>query len=72
MKKKRHTPEQIIRLLREQETSGKTIVEFCREKGFTEQTYHRWKKLYMGMDERAARELRELRVENARPMSSRC
>jgi putative transposase len=66
MKKKRYSPEQAVRLLREQETSGKTIIEFCREKGFTEQTFHRWKKQFGKMTPQDATELKELRVENAR------
>lgn len=66
MKKTRHNPEQIIRLLREQEGSGKSVAEFCREKGFTEVTYYRWKKQYGGMSEEDARELKHLRDENAK------
>ena len=65
MKKKRYTPEQAIRLLREHETSGKTILEFCREKGFTEQTFYRWKRQYGGMDEPSAKRLKTLEVENS-------
>lgn len=66
MKKTRYSPEQAIRLLREQETSGKTIVEFCREKGFTEQTFHRWKKQFAGLSEADAKRLKALEKENAK------
>ena len=64
MKKNRYSAEQAIRLIREQETSSKTIVEFCREKGLTEQTFHRWKKQYAGLDEPAAKRLKTLEAEN--------
>jgi putative transposase len=66
MKKNRHSPEQIIRLLREQESSLKTVAEFCRENGFAEQTFYRWRRQYGGMEEGQAKRLRELETENAR------
>lgn len=59
MKKKHYASEQVARLLREQETSGKTIVEFCREKGFAEQTFHHWKN-YGKMTIEDAKRLREI------------
>ena len=46
MKRRRHTPEQIIRKLREAERmlgEGKTIPEAAKELGISEQTYHRWR-----------------------------
>ena len=45
MKKKRHSPEQIIRKLREAEgllSAGKTIAEVCRQLEINEQTFHRF------------------------------
>jgi len=44
MKKKRHSPEQIIRKLREAEgilSAGKTIAEIRQKREISEQTYHR-------------------------------
>jgi len=41
---KKHTPEQIVSLLRQIEvavTNGKTTPAACRESGITEQTYYR-------------------------------
>jgi len=66
---KRHTPEQVIRKLREAEkmlASGKEVDEVCRHLEISAQTYHRWKKQYqhMGMDEVAR--LKALEKENAR------
>ena len=52
MKRIRHSPEQIIRKLREADTelaSGKTIAEVCKGLGVAETTYHRWRNQYCGM-----------------------
>jgi putative transposase len=69
MKRKRHTPEQIIRKLREadvQLSTGATISEVCRSFGVSETTYHRWRNQYGGMKAEEAKRLRELEKENAR------
>jgi putative transposase len=52
VKRRRHTPEEVIRKLREAERllgEGKTIPEAARELGIFEQTYHRWRDQYGGM-----------------------
>jgi putative transposase len=67
MKRRRHTPEQIIRKLREAERligEGKTIPEAAKELGFSEQTYHRWRNQYGGMKANDAKRLKELEREN--------
>ena len=69
MKRRRHTPEQIIRKLREAERllgEGKTIPEAAKELGISEQTYHRWRNQYGGMKANDATRLKELERENAR------
>ena len=69
MKRSRHTPEQIIRKLREAERmlgEGRTIPEAAKELGISEQTYHRWRNQYGGMKADDAKRLRELERENAR------
>lgn len=69
MKKTAHTPEQIIRLLREVEatlSSGATVGEVCKQRGISEATYYRWKKEYGGMQVDQLRRLKELEKENAR------
>ena len=46
MKRRRHTPEQVIRKLAEADkllAEGKTIEEVCRHLEITESTYHRWR-----------------------------
>lgn len=61
MKRKRHTPEQIIRKLRQAEaqmSTGTTISEVCRGFGVSETTYHRWRKQYGGMKAEEAKRLR--------------
>jgi putative transposase len=68
MKRRRHTPEQIIRKLREAEKligEGKTIPEAAKELGISEQTYHRWRNQYGGMKANDAKRLKELERENA-------
>jgi transposase-like protein len=69
MSRKRHTPEQIIRMLREAEVElakGQTAVEVARKLGITEQTYYRWRKEYGGLRVDQARRLKELEKENSR------
>ena len=68
MKRSRHTPEQIIRKLREAERllgEGETIPEAAKELGISEQTYHRWRNQYGGMKAEDAKRLKELERENA-------
>ena len=67
MKRRRHTPEQVIRKLREAERmlgEGKTIPEAAKELGISEQTYHRWRNRYGGMKADDAKRLKELEREN--------
>ena len=68
MQRRRHTPEQIIRKLREAERligQGKTIPEAAKELGISEQTYHRWRNQYGGMKADDAKRHKELERENA-------
>ena len=69
MKRRRHTPEQVIRKLREAERmlgEGKTIPEASKELGISEQTYHRWRNQYGRMKADDVKRLKELERENAR------
>jgi putative transposase len=69
VKRRRHTPEQIVRKLREVERllgEGQTIAEAAKQVEISEQTYHRWRNQYGGMKADDAKRLRELERENAR------
>jgi putative transposase len=66
MKGKRYSTEDKIRILREAEAVDKSIIEVCKEKGISEQTFHRWKREFGMMPVDQARRLKELEKENAR------
>ena len=69
MKKKNHTPEQIITKLRKVEAltaQGATVAGAAKQIGVSEQTYYRWKKQYGQLDRNQAKRLKELEKENAR------
>ena len=69
VKRRRHTPEQIVRKLREVDRlvgEGQTIVEAAKQVEISEQTYHRWRNQYGGMQANDAKRLRELERENVR------
>jgi len=69
MKNKRHTPEQIIRKLREAEgylSTGMTIAQICQKLEVSEQTFHRWRNQYGGMKADDAKRLKQLDEENRR------
>jgi transcriptional regulator with XRE-family HTH domain len=55
-KQKRHTPEEIIRLLRENEANGLSQEKFCQQKQISVPTLHRWRKKFAQMDEAASAE----------------
>lgn len=57
--KKRHSEEQIIRILREAERNETSVREVCRQHNITEQTLYRWRNKYGGMDVADARRLKD-------------
>jgi len=64
---RKHTPEQVVNLLRQIEVAvanGKTTAQGCKEAEITEQTYYRWRKEYGGLQVDQARRLKELEQEN--------
>jgi putative transposase len=65
VKKKRLSVEQITAVLKQAE-AGMPVGELCRQVGISDQTFYRWKKSYGGMLPSEARELKQLREENAR------
>ncbi len=69
MKRRRHTPEQIVRKLREADrllAQGKDVAEVCKALEVSEQTYHRWRTQYGGLKANDAKRLRQLERENIR------
>ena len=69
MSRKRYSPEQIIRMLREAEVGlaqGQTAAQVCRTLGIAEQTFYRWRREYGGLKVEQARRLKALEQENAR------
>jgi transposase-like protein len=69
MKRRHHTPEQIVRKLREADRSfgeGSAMVAVCKHLEVTEQTYYRWRNQYGGMKADDAKRLKELERENSR------
>jgi transposase-like protein len=69
MKRRRHTPDQVIRKLAEGEKllgQGQSLEEVARHLEITESTWHRWRNQYGGMKANDAKRLKELEKENSR------
>jgi putative transposase len=69
MKRHRHTPEQVVRGLREGDrllNEGKDLAEVPRALEISESSWNRWRAQYGGMKANEARRLKELEVENGR------
>jgi len=69
MKKKIHSPERIVRMLREADAkvaSGSTVEQVCRELGISDGTYYKWRKQYGRMQLNQVKRLKELEKENTR------
>lgn len=69
MKRKRHTPEQIINKLREADAmlgAGRTIGQIVQHLGISEPTFHRWRNQFGGMKASDAKRLKQLEQENTR------
>jgi putative transposase len=69
MKRRRHTPEQIVRKLREADrllTEGQDVAEVAKTLEVSEATYHRWRAQYGGLKADDVKRLKELESENVR------
>jgi putative transposase len=69
VKRRQHTPEQIIRKLAEGDkmlNAGSDVATVAKHLEITESTWHRWKNQYGGMKASDAKRLKELEIENAR------
>ena len=68
-KRRRHTPEQIIRKLAEGNkllAGGQDLEDVCRHLEIAESAWHRWLAQYGGMKANDAKRLKELEGENVR------
>jgi putative transposase len=68
-KRKRHTPEQIVKKLRDAEVmlnAGKSMEEVFKMLEVSETTFDRWQNRFGGMKSEEAKRLKELEGENAR------
>ena len=67
MARKRHTPDQILKKLRDAEvmlSEGRTTAEVAKRLEVSEQTFHRWRNQYGGMKGPEMKRLKELEKEN--------
>ena len=65
MKRKRFTEEQIIGILKEQE-SGAVTADVCRRHGISEATFYKCKAKFGGLEVSEAKRLRTLEEENGK------
>jgi putative transposase len=63
VKKSRFSEEQIIGILKEQESGMKTA-DVCRRHGISEGTFYKWKSKYGGLQVSEAKRLKALETEN--------
>ena len=69
MKRIRHSPEQIIRKLREADAElakGVPLADICKKLDIAENTYYRWRNQFGGIKADEMKRLKELEKENAR------
>jgi len=69
MSRRRHTPEQIVRKLREADrllSEGQELPKVVKHLEIAEATYHRWRNQYGGMKADDVKRLKELETENQR------
>ena len=67
MARRRHTPDQIVRKLREADRllgEGAEVADVARHLEVSEATYHRWRNQYGGLKADDAKRLKQLEGEN--------
>ena len=63
MKKSKHSEAEIVKILKEAESTG-NIQEVCRKYNIANATYYRWRDKYDGMDVNELKRLKSLEEEN--------
>jgi putative transposase len=74
MPTKRYKPDQIVTLLRQIEAeiaNGKTTPQTCKVSQITVQTYHRWRKEFVGLKLDQAERMKELELWKNRKQDSK-
>ena len=69
MARKRHSDEDVLKLLREIEVklaAGDDVGSACRSAGISDATYYNWRKRFRGMGRSQLSEMRDLEKENVR------
>ena len=69
MARKRHSDEDVLKLLREIElklSGGSDVASACRSAGISDATYYNWRRRFGGMGRSQLSELKSLEKENAR------
>jgi transposase-like protein len=69
MKRKLHTPEQIVKKLRDANAAiaaGSTVEQVCRQLQISDATYYNWRKQYGQMELNQVKQLKSLQKENVR------
>ncbi len=65
MKRVRFTEEQIIGILKQAE-AGVRVADLCRQHGFSDATFYKWRSKFGGMSISDAKRLKQLEEENSR------
>jgi putative transposase len=58
--KKRFSDDQIVTILRELDTQGKSIEDTCKRHNITVQTFYLWRRRFGSLQENEAKRLREM------------
>jgi transposase-like protein len=69
MKRKGHTPDQIVKKLRQADAKlaeGLKMDQVCKEIGVSDATYYKWRKEYGPMQVDQVKQLKQLQKENTR------
>jgi putative transposase len=69
MKRRLHSPEQVIQKLRDADSkiaSGATVEQVCKQLGISDATYYNWRRQYGQMKLDQVKHLKSLAKENAR------